>query len=164
VYCCCCRCILHLQQYNRRLNLFFLLPWKCQINNMFQPIKCSSSGPSQRYAESQKAAHTYGIPLVFTSGHIGSAQLSAILYISVMDLMMTTWLVETCCLFDTFMVIKEYCCVDVLSFMYFIALREASLKVYITHTVEHNYISPSSTVGIQLHVSALYVGHLQVVI
>ena len=34
----------------------------------------------------------------------------------------------------------------------------------ITHTVEHNYISPSSTVGIQLHVSALYVVHLQVVI
>jgi len=25
----------------------------------------------------------------------------------------------------------------------------------ITHTVEHNYISPSGTVGIQLHVSAL---------
>ena len=25
VYCCCCRCILHLQQYSRRLNLFFLL-------------------------------------------------------------------------------------------------------------------------------------------
>jgi len=37
-------------------------------------------------------------------------------------------------------------------------------KNYITHTVEHNYISPSSTVSIQLHVSALYVGHLQVVI
>jgi len=34
----------------------------------------------------------------------------------------------------------------------------------ITHTVEHNYISPSSTVGMQLHVSALYVGHPQVVI
>jgi len=34
----------------------------------------------------------------------------------------------------------------------------------ITYTVEHNYISPSSTVGITLHVSALYVGHLQVVI
>jgi len=32
-----------------------------------------------------------------------------------------------------------------------------------TRTVEHNYILPSSTVGIQLHVSALYVGHLQVV-
>ena len=32
----------------------------------------------------------------------------------------------------------------------------------ITHTVEHNCISPSSTVGIQLHVSAIYVGHLQV--
>jgi len=31
----------------------------------------------------------------------------------------------------------------------------------VTHTVEHNYVSPSSTVGIQLHVSALYVGHLQ---
>ena len=34
----------------------------------------------------------------------------------------------------------------------------------ITHTVEHNYISPISTVGIQLHVSALYVVHRQVVI
>jgi len=34
----------------------------------------------------------------------------------------------------------------------------------ITHTVKHNYISPSSTVGIQLHVSALYVDHFQVVI
>jgi len=29
----------------------------------------------------------------------------------------------------------------------------------ITHTVEHKFISLSSTVGIQLHVSALYVGH-----
>jgi len=34
----------------------------------------------------------------------------------------------------------------------------------ITHTVEHNYISPSNTVGVQLHVSTLYVGHLQAVI
>jgi len=34
----------------------------------------------------------------------------------------------------------------------------------IAHAVEHNYISPSSTEGIQLHVSALYVGHIQVVI
>jgi len=34
----------------------------------------------------------------------------------------------------------------------------------ITHTVEDNYISPASTVGTQLHVSALYAGHLQVVI
>ena len=34
----------------------------------------------------------------------------------------------------------------------------------LTHTVENNYISSSSTVGIQIHVSALYVGHLQVVI
>ena len=25
VYCCCCRCILHLQQYSRRLNLFFFI-------------------------------------------------------------------------------------------------------------------------------------------
>jgi len=32
----------------------------------------------------------------------------------------------------------------------------------ITRRVEHNYISPSRTVGMQLHVSALYVGHLQV--
>ena len=35
---------------------------------------------------------------------------------------------------------------------------------FITLTVEHNYISSSSTVGIQLHVLALFVGHLQVVI
>jgi len=39
----------------------------------------------------------------------------------------------------------------------------------ITHTVEHNYISRTSTVGIrlhrvQIHDSALHVGHLQVVI
>ena len=34
----------------------------------------------------------------------------------------------------------------------------------ITHTVEYNYISPSSTVGTQLDVSALYVDLLQVVI
>ena len=32
-----------------------------------------------------------------------------------------------------------------------------------THAVEHNYISSSSILGLQLHVSALYVGHLQVV-
>ena len=25
MYCCCCRCILHLQQYSRRLNLFFFV-------------------------------------------------------------------------------------------------------------------------------------------
>jgi hypothetical protein len=37
---------------------------------------------------------------------------------TVMDLMMTTWLVETCCLFDTFIVIKEYCCADVLPLIY----------------------------------------------
>ena len=32
----------------------------------------------------------------------------------------------------------------------------------ITRTVEHSYILPSSTVRLQLNVSALYVGHLQV--
>jgi len=31
------------------------------------------------------------------------------------------------------------------------------------NTVEHNYISPSITPGLQLHVSALYVDHLLVV-
>ena len=36
--------------------------------------------------------------------------------------------------------------------------------VCVTHTVEHNYISPSSTVDIQLHVSALHIDHFQVVI
>jgi len=34
----------------------------------------------------------------------------------------------------------------------------------VTRTVEHKYISPSTTVCIQVHVSALYVDHLQVVI
>ena len=38
-----------------------------------------------------------------------------------------------------------------------------NIRIYfITLTVEHNYILPSSTVRIQLRVSALYVGHLQV--
>jgi len=32
----------------------------------------------------------------------------------------------------------------------------------ITRTVKHNYILPISTVSIQLHVSVLYVDHLQV--
>jgi len=36
--------------------------------------------------------------------------------------------------------------------------------LYITHKFEHKYISPSSIVGIQLRVTALYLGHLQVVI
>ena len=37
------------------------------------------------------------------------------------------------------------------------------MSLCVTHTVEHNNISPSSTVGIQLHVSALYycVLHIQ---
>ena len=32
MYCCCCRCILHLQQYSRRLNLFFFenAPFFCK--------------------------------------------------------------------------------------------------------------------------------------
>ena len=50
---------------------------------------------------------------------------------------------------------------------YGVKLSQSSITnnfLCITHTVEHNYISPNSTVGIQLHVSALYVGHLQVVI
>ena len=33
----------------------------------------------------------------------------------------------------------------------------------LNNEVEHNYISSSVTLGLQLHVSALYVGHLQVV-
>ena len=37
-------------------------------------------------------------------------------------------------------------------------------EYFVLHnTVEHNYISSSSTLGLQLHVSTLYVGHLQVV-
>ena len=35
---------------------------------------------------------------------------------------------------------------------------------YVLHNeVEHNYISSSITLELRLHVSALYVGHLQVV-
>jgi len=34
---------------------------------MFRPVKWSLSGPSHRVMKSQKAAHTYGIPLAFTS-------------------------------------------------------------------------------------------------
>jgi len=45
-----------------------------------------------------------------------------------------------------------------------VLVRKQRIIVYYTHTAEHNYISPISTTGIQLHVSALYVGHLQVVI
>ena len=30
VYCCCCRCILHLQQYSRRLNLYFFFLFNMQ--------------------------------------------------------------------------------------------------------------------------------------
>jgi len=41
--------------------------------------------------------------------------------------------------------------------------KEFCLCVCITYTVEHNYISPGSTVGIQLHVSAQNLDHLQVV-
>ena len=48
----------------------YLITIKVYIDNTFRPIKWSSSGPSQRVTKSQKAAHTYGIPLVFTSGLI----------------------------------------------------------------------------------------------
>ena len=34
--------------------------------------------------------------------------------------------------------------------------------LFVTRTVKHNYILPISTVRIQLHVSVLYVDHLQV--
>ena len=72
------------------------------------------------------------------------AQPSAILYLSVMDLMMTTWLVETCCLFDTFMVIKEYCCADVLSCMeilVFISTVKTNATFNFTQTTSANVYS-----------------------
>jgi len=54
---------------------------------------------------------------------------------------------------------------DLLSFLWLSKNININKKfLCITHTSEHKYISPSSTVGIQLHVSALYVDHLQVVI
>ena len=43
-----------------------------------------------------------------------------------------------------------------------IRLDSITKNFCITRTVKHNYILPISTVRIQLHVSALYVGHLQV--
>ena len=49
-------------------------------------------------------------------------------------------------------------------FSVFINSNNKDFFLCITHTVEHNYMSHSSAVGIQLHVSALYVGHLQVLI
>ena len=61
----------------------------------------------------------------------------------------------------------KFCCawnLDVERQVYQIFHFDNKEFLCITHTVEHNYISPSSTVGIQLYVSALYVGHLQVVI
>ena len=41
--------------------------------------------------------------------------------------------------------------------------RQQRIFCVLHNTVEHNYISSSSTLGLQLHVSALYMGHLQVV-
>ena len=41
-------------------------------------------------------------------------------------------------------------------------INQSQRILCITRTVEHNYILPNSTVRIQLHVSVLYVGHLQV--
>jgi hypothetical protein len=40
--------------------------------------------------------------------------------------------------------------------------RSYMWAIFRLSTVTHNYILLSSTVRIQLHVSALYVGHLQV--
>ena len=40
VYCCCCRCILHLQQYSRRLNFFFFLSFKMNITDEWQYWFC----------------------------------------------------------------------------------------------------------------------------
>jgi len=51
------------------------------------------------------------------------------------------------------------------SSMFIWSLRMEMTRIWcIIPSVEHNYISLSITVGIKLHVSALYVGHLQVTI
>ena len=42
--------------------------------------------------------------------------------------------------------------------------NKKNIFVYYTNSRTQKFISPSSTVGIQLHVSSLYVSHLQVVI
>jgi len=60
---------------------------------------------------------------------------------------------NNCCVL---LCIVVYCCV--------LCIVVYCVLLCIAHRVEHNYISPGSTVGIQLHVSALYVGHFQVVI
>jgi len=79
-------------------------------------------------------------------------------------LKMGTWLPETCwatCKGE----IKEN--TKLTSSWFLIHTEEQSCIVLqrilcITRTVKHNYILPISTVRIQLHVSALYVDHLQV--
>ena len=58
--------------------------------------------------------------------------------------------------------VVEYLCVSGRTVTPYGYLKiENAKEFFVLHnTVENNYISPSSTVGIQLHVSALYVGHL----
>jgi uncharacterized membrane protein YjjP (DUF1212 family) len=77
LYCCCCRCILHLQQYSRRLNLFvffFILFIVLTINHilltnahititnstcvLILPHALASSG-DLRYREVQAPIHQY---------------------------------------------------------------------------------------------------------
>ena len=54
------------------------------------------------------------------------------------------------------------CTYVVLSCVIPVVLVQKQRILCITRTVEHNYNSPIITVRIQLHVSVLYVGHLQV--
>ena len=65
--------------------------------------------------------------------------------------------------FALYVYVKNLCIV-ILRGVIPVVLVQLQKFLCITHTVEHKYISPSSTVGTQLHVSALHVGHLQVVI
>ena len=46
MYCCCCRCILHLQQYSRRLNLFFFSALDGNEMSMLTGLHCQSEHPN----------------------------------------------------------------------------------------------------------------------
>jgi len=48
--------------------------------------------------------------------------------------------------------------------LYPLCVSSVTKNLCILHIATHNHISTSSTVGIQLHVLALYFGNLQVVI
>jgi len=76
-------------------------------------------------------------------------------------------LFKTHCCKTAFCVLSRNRKIFTVSFLILKLFASQNGEFFLPHpvlTVERKYIPPSSTVGIQLHVSALYVGHLQVVL